>query len=77
MESMLEEVRNDNKNYLSKIDELKSNIFGKDRDIDKLNHQIKYGVTTGGLSIGFEHQHAGAGGSIATGNIKDTRSKIE
>lgn len=49
-------------------------MFGKERDIDKLRHQLKHGVVSGGISLGFDHAYSGEGGSIATGNVV---SKIE
>ena len=77
MEQIVDELRNDNKDYMGKIEELQSKIFGKEREIDTLRHQLKYGVITGGISPGFDHSYPGAGGTVASGNLKDPKSKIE
>ena len=55
MESIVEELRNNHKDELNQIEELKSQIFCKEREIDTLRHSLKYGVVTGGISPGFNH----------------------
>jgi len=78
MESIVEELRNNHKDELNQIEELKSQIFCKEREIDNLRHSLKYGVVTGGISPGFNHQYHGPGGTVASGNLKDDpKSKIE
>lgn len=74
MEKMLEEKRDENRLLTDRIEQLQATLFGKERDIDKMRHQLKHGVASGGISLGFDHSYAGEGGSIATGNMI---SKIE
>jgi len=38
MAQIVDELRNDNKDYMGKIEELQSKIFGKEREIDTLRH---------------------------------------
>ena len=38
METMLDELRTDNRKFMDKIEHLQADIFGKDREIDKLRH---------------------------------------
>lgn len=59
---------------MTKIEELQSTLFGKERQIDKLRHQLKHGVTTNGISPSFDHSYEGAGGTITTGALV---SKLE
>ena len=44
-------------------------MFGKERTIDKLRHQLKHGVVVQKISSTFDHNHDGAGGSIASGQL--------
>lgn len=74
MEQIVDEVRNDNRKFMDRIEEQQAALFGKEREIDKLKHQVKHGVVAGGLSPTFDHSYAGPGGSIATGSLV---SKVE
>lgn len=74
MEKLLEETRNENRVFMERIEKLQSEVFVKDRTIDKLRHQLKYGVVTKNISVSFDHKHEGAGGSVTSGNLV---SKIE
>ena len=74
MEQMLQEVRTDNKEFIEKIEQLQAELFGKDREIDKMKHQLKHGVIAKGISPTFDHSYAGRGGSIASGTVQ---SKLE
>lgn len=47
---MLEECRKDNREFMTKIEDLQATLFGKDREIDKLKHSIKFGKVSGALS---------------------------
>ena len=43
--------------------------FEKDRIIDKLRHQLKYGVAAGEISATFDHSYPGVGGTIKSGSL--------
>lgn len=64
---MLEETRSDNRSFMVKIEDLQSEIFMKERSIDKLRHQLKHGVVAQSISLTFDHNHEGAGGSVTSG----------
>tara|TARA_B110000285_G_scaffold222900_1_gene277654 strand:+ start:534 stop:758 length:225 start_codon:yes stop_codon:yes gene_type:complete len=74
MEQMLEECRADNRGFIEKIESLSAEMFGRDRTIDKMRHQLKHGVAANAISPTFDHQYAGSGGTIAGGTVQ---SKIE
>ena len=52
-----------------KSQELKTQLFDKERECDRLNHTLKHGKSMIGVGISptFDHSYAGPGGSIATG----------
>ena len=78
LEGIVQELRNDNRDYMDRIEELQATIFTKDRDIDKLRHQLKHGVVSGGISETFNHAYPGAGGSVSAASTAASRkSKIE
>jgi len=67
LEQVVDSLRKDNRSFMDRIEELQSTVFGKERLIDKLRHQLKHGVVAQSISATFEHAHEGAGGSIASG----------
>ena len=74
LEKIIEELRADNRSFMDKIEDLQVTIFGKERQIDKLRHQLKHGVVAQGISSTFDHAYSGPGGSIQSGVL---RSKVE
>ena len=74
---MVDEIRNENKQYKEKIEELQSQLFMRERDVDKLKHSLKHGVIAGGYSQSFDHRYPGPGGSIATGKLSKVEMNIE
>jgi hypothetical protein len=58
---------------------LKTSLFERDRECDRLKHTLKHGISVTGAGIGisptFDHSYSGPGGSIATGNLNI--SKVE
>ena len=66
---MLEECRSDNRNYIEKIETLQTELFCKERTIDKMRHQLKHGVIANSISPTFDHDYSGQGGTIANGQV--------
>ena len=64
MEQIVGELRIDNRQFMEKIEELQTKLFGKERELDKMRHQFKHGVAINVYSSTFEHKYEGAGGSI-------------
>ena len=74
LEKVVTGLRKDNRGFMEKIEELQATVFGKERLIDKLRHQLKHGVVAEKISGTFDHEHEGPGGSISTGKLV---SKVE
>ena len=74
LEKVVAGLRKDNRGFMEKIEELQATVFGKERLIDKLRHQLKHGVVAEKISGTFDHGHEGPGGSISTGKLV---SKVE
>lgn len=74
LEVIIEELRAENSKFQDRISEQQQSLFDKERDLDKLRHQVKHGVIAGSLSGTFNHNHPGPGGTIGTGQLV---SKVE
>jgi hypothetical protein len=79
MEQIVNEYREEINKLKDKCQELKTSLFDKERECDRLNHTLKHGISVVGAGIGisptFDHSYAGPGGSIATGQLN--LSKVE
>lgn len=74
MQKLVDDLREERQQNHTQIEELRTTLFQRERDLDKCRHQLKYGVVTGGISKSFNHNYSGHGGTISQG---DLRSKIE